>query len=533
MLACIFLHFKNKHKYKGKNMKQNSLFVRSDVDAALGVFFDGFSKIIVLTAILGGTMSMPSDIIYGKIMPGIGLSTALLYIFTYWQAKQLNKAELRNNVTALPTGPQSSRIFVWLFAIMGPVFWTTGDSILAWQVGLAASFVGAFIYIIGGLAAPYLVKVIPTGALFGALAGGALTWLTLMPLPDMFVLPIVGFVSLFVLLVLYFANIEVKIPAALIAITLGTIVAWLTGAMDINELKSSTQSLGLSIPSLYFGFLNQEVFKIMMGFLPIIIVFSFGEAITTLQSIEQAREGGDNFDIKQTLMVCGLANLLASIIGSPFALGGYWGHTAWKKINAGSGYPLITAAMYLTFCFLGIVAILGAIIPAQATLGLLVFIGVASAGNAFEVTPKKYFAVTSLTMAIPILELIKNKMTDMTRPLENLDLTGTLETTKEIIANINVPDAINLMGSGAAFTALIWGSIFCFVIDRKWFGAAIASLVGFLLTFTGVIHMGTIIATTKAATMTAYISHPMTLAYLTAAIAFLILIRIPLFKKQG
>ncbi len=504
-------------------MSKLLFFKPSDGDAALGVFFDGFSKIIIAASILSGMMAMPSSIVYGKIMPAVGLSTALLYLFSCWQAHQLNKAESRNTVTALPVGPQAGRIFVWLFAIMGPVYWETGDAMLAWHVGIAANFVGAFIYMVGGLAAPYLSRVIPTGALFGALAGGAVTWLTLMSLPDMFSLPVVGFASLFVLLVIYLADIRIPVPAALVAITIGTVIAWFSGAMSFDAVKEASSSIGISLPFFYFGFLKSEVISTMMAFLPIIVVFSFGEALSTLQSVEQGRSNGDNFNIKETLLACGIANLLASIIGSPFALGGYWGHAAWKKINATANYPLITAAMYVVFCFLGIVAILSAIIPAQATLGLLVFIGIASAGNAFEVTEKKYYAATALAMSIPILELVKNKMGDMIRPLGDIDLTLLPENIQTIVSTLKVPDAIVLLGNGAPFTALVWGSIFCFMVDRNWLGGAISALVGAVLSFLGMIHLNAIIGTTEAATFMAHLLHPMTIAYLATAIAFVMI----------
>ncbi len=404
---------------------------------------------------------------------------------------------------------------------MGPVYWETGDAILAWHVGIAANFVGAFIYIIGGLAAPYLSRVIPTGALFGSLAGGALTWLTLMSLPDMFSLPFVGFASLFVLLVIYLADIRIPIPAALVAITIGTIIAWFSGAMSFDAVKEASTFIGISLPFIYFGFLNGEVIGAMMAFLPIIFVFSFGEALATLQSVEQGRSSGDNFNIKETLLACGGANLLASIIGSPFALGGYWGHAAWKKINATANYPLITATMYVVFCFLGIVAILSAIIPAQATLGLLVFIGIASAGNAFEVTKKKYYAATALAMAIPIMELVKNKMGDMIRPLGDIDLTLLPENIQSIISSLEVPKAIILMGNGAPFTAIVWGAIFCFMVDRNWIGGAIAAFVGAILSFLGMIHLSAVIGTAETATFSAHLLHPMTMGYLVTTAAFI------------
>lgn len=49
-------------------------FKRGDVDAVIGVFFDGFSKIIVGIGVLTGVMGMSQDIVFGKIVSAIGLS---------------------------------------------------------------------------------------------------------------------------------------------------------------------------------------------------------------------------------------------------------------------------------------------------------------------------------------------------------------------------------------------------------------------------------------------------------------------------
>lgn len=47
---------------------------KGDLDASIGIFFDGFSKILSATGIMLLVFGMPADIVLGKIVPGVGLA---------------------------------------------------------------------------------------------------------------------------------------------------------------------------------------------------------------------------------------------------------------------------------------------------------------------------------------------------------------------------------------------------------------------------------------------------------------------------
>ena len=47
---------------------------KGDLDASIGIFFDGFSKILSATGITLLVFGMPADIVLGKIVPGVGLA---------------------------------------------------------------------------------------------------------------------------------------------------------------------------------------------------------------------------------------------------------------------------------------------------------------------------------------------------------------------------------------------------------------------------------------------------------------------------
>ncbi|MGL6098927.1 MAG: hypothetical protein ACRC0G_04810, partial [Fusobacteriaceae bacterium] len=263
-------------------------------------------------------------------------------------------------------------------------------------------------------------------------------------------------------------------------IGLGTIIGWASGQMDMEALKTSVQHLSFNYPIVNFEFLNMKAFNQTLKFLPIIIAFSFGEVITGIQAIEQADAGGDIYDSKRILMGTTIASMITGFFGNPFPMGTYWGHSTWKKIGAGTSYMMGNAIMYMILCCTGLVAIVTAAIPVESALPLLIFIGIASAAQAFEISDKKYYGPIVLAMGMPIVEILWGKISTAASMLEGWTVEG--------LAKQGIASGYQLLSFGASFVGLIWGAIFCFVIDNDWNKARNTAFVGTLLSFVGVIH---------------------------------------------
>ena len=101
---------------------------KGDLDASIGIFYDGFSKILSATGIMLLVFGMPADIVLGKIVPGIGLAIFAGNLWYFYEAWALARQEKRQDVTAQPFGIGASQLTGWLYLIMGPVYWQTGDA---------------------------------------------------------------------------------------------------------------------------------------------------------------------------------------------------------------------------------------------------------------------------------------------------------------------------------------------------------------------------------------------------------------------
>ncbi len=456
-------------------------FKKADVDATVGVFFDGFTKVIAGVGIMIGVLGISNETVFRRIMPGIGLAVLLYGLYLWWEGYNLAKAKNDPDTVALPGGLVAGRFFIWLFAIMGPTYWVTKDATLAWHVGLWAQLIGGIVFIAGAYIAPILLKVIPKGALFGSLAGGALAWLFLSPIGELFSKPVVGFVSLFLILILYAGNFKLKLPVAIIAIGTGTIVAWVTGVMDVNAVTDSFSNIGFNIPIPVFAFFNANALNYTLAnFMPIIIVFSFGEVISAIQGIEQATLGGDAYNGKRIIIMTSVISMISGLFGNPFPMGVYWGHVGWKKIKAGTSYMIGVGALYFILCTTGLVAIATSAIPVESTLPMLIFIALASTAQAFEVAGTKYLIATALGMAVPIIEIVWGKVTAAAGLMP--------EWTVEMLAQQGVASGYLVVSQGAAFTGMIWAAVICFTIDNNWKNASFTALIGAALAFIGIIN---------------------------------------------
>lgn len=476
-----------------------------DLDAAVGVFFDGFSKIIIGATIMMGVMKMPSEFVFGKIVAAIGLSAFVLLAWNTIMARKVGVRTDNPTITALPGGIAAGTFFVWINAIMIPVYLSTGSYEMAWKVGLLANIFHSIFTFISAFVMDRLLEYIPSPAIFSGLAGGALAWLVMATLGDGFSTPIILIPSLFILLTMYFGKLELKkLSPAVVGIGVGTIIAWVSGTMNPIEVTESFKTLGIYIALPRFGFLSGEALSIAIKYLPLILAFAFADVIGAIQAIEQAAAGNDNYDRRTALIGLACSNFIGAILGNPFIMAYYWGHPAWKKAKAGSSYPLYIGILYLLLCATGLVAIATAVLPAAATMVLIIYAGLSSTAQAFEINERKYYPAMALGMSIPIFELIYGKVNSgidgaKIAVQEALSASGIDFVVKDVVVSADHLASAGLakgflpLSQGSMLIAIIYVATLSFIIDRKWTGAAISFIVASGCSFIGLIHSSSVV----------------------------------------
>jgi adenine/guanine/hypoxanthine permease len=145
--------------------------VPGDWNAFFGLFTNVLLNVLVLTGLVLGVIQLPGDIVFGRILPALGIALPLGNLWYAYLAYQMAKREGRSDVAAMPYGPSVPHMFIVVFGVMLPIYLQTRNPIAAWQAGLAWCFIIGVIILIGAFVGPTIRKYTPRAAMLGALAG--------------------------------------------------------------------------------------------------------------------------------------------------------------------------------------------------------------------------------------------------------------------------------------------------------------------------------------------------------------------------
>src|SRR6201998_1592623 len=156
----------------GKSEFKPVLWVQTDWNAFFGFGTNILVNMLVLTGLLRFVLKMPDAIVFGRILPALGLMMCLSTFYYAFLAYRLALKTGRSDVCALPSGVSVPHMFIVPFVIILPITLQTGDPMKGWSAGLVWVFFQSFILMIGGFVAPFIRKITPRAALLGTLAGG-------------------------------------------------------------------------------------------------------------------------------------------------------------------------------------------------------------------------------------------------------------------------------------------------------------------------------------------------------------------------
>src|SRR3982074_1318124 len=204
------------------------LWTPGDWNAFFGFGTNILVNMLVLTGLLRFVLKMPDSLVFGRILPALGLMMCLSTFYYAWLAYRLGQKTGRADVCALPSGVSVPPMFIVTFVIMLPITIKTGDPMKGWSAGLVWVFFQSFILMIGGFIAPYIRKITPRAALLGTLAGVSGTFISVRPALEMYMTPQIGLVCFAIMPARWFGGVKYPkgIPAGLVAIAVGMAIAW-------------------------------------------------------------------------------------------------------------------------------------------------------------------------------------------------------------------------------------------------------------------------------------------------------------------
>jgi AGZA family xanthine/uracil permease-like MFS transporter len=213
-------------------------WVPGDWNGFFGLFTNVVLNVIVLTGLCLHVVNLPADIVYGRILPALGIALPLGNLYYAYLAWRLAKSEGRDDVTAMPYGPSVSHMFIVVFLIILPIYLRTHDPLPAWQSGLVWCLVIGAIVLLGAFVGPIVRKYTPRAAMLGTLAGISIAFISMRPASLGWDDPWLFMLSLTIVLVSWMAGVRLPygLPGGLAAVVLGTVLAWLAKRLNLDDL---------------------------------------------------------------------------------------------------------------------------------------------------------------------------------------------------------------------------------------------------------------------------------------------------------
>jgi AGZA family xanthine/uracil permease-like MFS transporter len=465
-------------------------FVRGDIDGFFGLFIDNLVQLMVIYALCSFVLEFPPELVVGRILPGAALSIIIGNIFYAWQAKKLMDATGRDDVTALPYGINTPSVFAFIFFVMVPVYFGSGKNVtLAWQAGLFACFTSGLMEIAGAFVGDVIRRRTPRAALLAPLAGIAITFICMGFVFRIFQNPAIAFIPMLLILIAYGSRVALPLgmPGGLVAVLVGVAIAWISRAagMDYFPVAESAAVVGIYPPtpvfSDVFSMLNSEQF---WGYMAIIVPMALFNIIGSLQNLESAEAAGDSYATRPSLLCNGIGTVVASLFGSPFPTTIYIGHPGWKAMGARAGYSMLNAVVIGLLCFTGGIVLVQKLVPLEATLGILLWIGIIIMAQSFESVPKKHYLALAVGL-VPCFGAWAYVLIDGAVGASGKTL---YEVAGELAKRDIYIEGVIAMNQGFLLSSMILAAVMVCVVDRDFKRGAIWLAAGAACSFVGLIH---------------------------------------------
>ena len=485
--------------------------VAGDIDGFFGLAIDNLIQFLLMIGLCGAVLGFSPELIAGKVLPAAALSVIAGNLFYARQARRLAAETGRDDVTALPYGINTVSLFAFVFLVMAPI---RGEALargmseadaaeLAWQIGLAATFISGVVELAGAFVAEWIRRVTPRAALLSTLAGIAISFIAIDFALRTFAHPLIALLPLGVIFAAYLgrARMPAQLPGGLVAVLLGSAAAWILAAAGQSSpvspasLSEGLSSVSLQVPipvigDLVAGLTHELTWAYLLA---VIIPMGLFSVLGSLQNIESAEAAGDSFATMPALAINGAGTMIAAVFGSCFPTTIYIGHPGWKNLGARSGYSVLNAIFFAVLAIGGLTYLAAALIPIEAGMAILLYIGVVITAQAFAASERDH----APAVAIGLFPAIAAWGMLMIAIGVSVASGGDVASAAKVLADPArfAASGLELEGliaisQGFMLTCVIWSAAAAMLIDRRFSAAAIWLAIGGALALFGVIHGG-------------------------------------------
>lgn len=516
-----------------ENNKKYQWFVLGDINGFFGLMFDNLTVLSFLAGVLIFAFHFPADIVYKRMFPGTAFGVLFGDLVYTWMAFRLARKTGSTTVTAMPLGLDTPSTIGIALVVLGPAFLglkaeglpERDAAMMTWYIGMATMVMMGVLKLVLSFSGRWIQKMVPQAGLLGSLAGIGLALIGLIPLVDVFGIPLVGVMSLGIILYALVARIRLpkNFPGVFAAILAGTALYYLLGKTGwVGDIYAPPPGMelhfGVPLPSLGFvhGFLPA------LKYLPIAIPFAILTVVGGINVTESARVAGDDFNTRDILLTEAIATLVAGVCGGVAQSTPYIGQPAYKRMGSRAGYTLLTGLFIGLGGILGYVSFFVELIPRAVLAPILLFVALDIMVQAFQASPARHAPAVAFAYFPTVARLIAIKLSNPEFvPPENFQ--KLMEAHGRSLPELLLTVAI---GNGFILTAMLWGAFLAELIDRRLKVSALYLGILAVFSFFGIVHSaspdGNMYLPWRLAGMAQKIPYQFTLAYLALALLLLL-----------
>uniref|UniRef100_A0A6U0VLX7 Uncharacterized protein n=1 Tax=Pinguiococcus pyrenoidosus TaxID=172671 RepID=A0A6U0VLX7_9STRA len=501
------------------------LLTKGDADAFIALFSNNVATLLVMVSAL--RIVSTQDIIFNRVVPGVGLSMLFGNVYYAWMARRAAQRLQRVDVCAQPYGINTPGAFAFMFSIVYPAYYSHDGTHeeraeFAWRVAVACNLLCGVLAMGFAFVGPKVRELTPPVALMTSLASVGFAYLLLNQLLDVYAEPIAGLLPLTIVFAAYFGKVKFgKVPSAVIALLLGTALGWATRLSNPQMVEDAVQDLGLKIPV----FPIWEIFSSfdqVAPYISIVVPVAITVAVGTIQCVESAAQAGDEFPLRESMASDGFGTIVGALFGSVFGMTVYTGHPAFKSMGGRQGYSICNALAFLVICMSGAASVVLSVVINQSVQPIIVYVGLVIGSDVLEMANPRHYPAILLGIVPSISEWGYSTLGDNVGEtystyfhlekgttisyaategpcadgfaLEGdlcsmvLDHDGsTAEVGYEVIKGINYQGLVSL-GSGGLLVSIIMSTVLIYVVDRKFMHCVTWSLFAAVLSLFGIIH---------------------------------------------
>jgi len=464
-----------------------------DLNAFFGLALDNLADLVLAVSLLATVFGYPLEFALSHLVPGTAAGVVVGDLLFTWMAFGLARRTGRTDVTAMPLGLDTPSTFGMVFFVLGPAFAAAVAGGMeqeaaarhAWHVGMCSIVASGLFKSACAFFAGSVRRIVPRAGLLGSLTAIALALITFLPLLEIFDSPVVGLVSMGIVLAALTARLPFpgRVPGALAALLVGGllhVVGSATGLLHADGAHAAFDPRAALWPVEWLAALRfewLEAWPDTVKYLPIVIPFALGTVVGGIDCTESAAAAGDEYHTGSIIGVEAVATIVAGACGGVIQTTPYIGHPAYKAMGGRAAYTLATAVVIGTAGLTGTFAYLYQAIPGPAILPILVFIGLEITAQSFHATPQRHYPAVAIA-CVPALAAMVTIQADKllaagAKPSDDL--------ARELFS-------MRLLSSGFIVTSLVWAGLVAALIDRRLRQAAGWALAAAALALFGIIH---------------------------------------------